>query len=891
MLYFLSLFKSYKIKLFIIILVILCLNFFLIPPKYLTHNIAQNLRIYSCQPNFTEVYDGTQFKLKRLYYGLINFFKNGCDYETINIDIKFKNLEIIKDDRSKALSRGILLGAQKVPANIIYRGEKFKSKIRLKGDLPNHWSVNKQWSLKVELKNKKSINGMKEFSITKLAERNYPDNLLIANQFKRLDLISSNFKIYNVKINGEYWGLMLAEEQFSNVFLENRKLKDGLIFKLTNQKDFFLKKFLNADQSVTKKILISKQGIIEIDIFNKRKINNVRHFQEHETIIKSINSILNSNFNEIEKYNIIKKYFDIKKIARLLANSIFFQSFHTLRFDNVRFYLNPYNLKIEPIPSDNLHENTIKLHNKKDYNQILNKYLDKSIYNYLLKDEVFLKEYQKSLVQIKSDIPLIKKDLIFLCNKFEQYCENIINFEELNRRILLLTDMGPNIFLSNKPGSKKIKSTIIENNKISSNVNEHNALKIANTFIYSRLFKDYIKIYNLSLDNLKLLKLNLYYENKNDKRCHSFIKKNCNNQVQLLDVNLDKSLNMMLHKKIKLSSYNNKNLKWGQLIVDVKGEKFEYNLRVENQKFDEYNLMKSDELDMKYLDKLVGDTFIISGKLYIDTPIIVPKNFNLKIVAGSEIFFGKKSYIYLNQGNLLFDGKNKQIKLLPKKDYWGGIYVNNSPIKSKIINTTIKSTKAFQHEGIFLSGGVNFYRSDIEILNSKILDSKSEDALNIINSSFQLVNLEIKNSLSDGLDSDFSNGLIKDSFFNTIGGDAIDTSGSEVTIQNVKIYEVDDKGLSAGENSKIMIENLLIDSSRFAIVSKDLSIISGNKIHISNSKDYDIMAFQKKMHYGPGFINISDVKSKNKTIVQKNSEIKIDNKKLITQNFDPSIYY
>ena len=301
--------------------------------------------------------------------------------------------------------------------------------------------------------------------------------------------------------------------------------------------------------------------------------------------------------------------------------------------------------------------------------------------------------------------------------------------------------------------------------------------------------------------------------------------------------------------------------------------------------------MKSDELDMKYLDKLVGDTFIISGKLYIDTPIIVPKNFNLKIVAGSEIFFGKKSYIYLNQGNLLFDGKNKQIKLLPKKDYWGGIYVNNSPIKSKIINTTIKSTKAFQHEGIFLSGGVNFYRSDIEILNSKILDSKSEDALNIINSSFQLVNLEIKNSLSDGLDSDFSNGLIKDSFFNTIGGDAIDTSGSEVTIQNVKIYEVDDKGLSAGENSKIMIENLLIDSSRFAIVSKDLSIISGNKIHISNSKDYDIMAFQKKMHYGPGFINISDVKSKNKTIVQKNSEIKIDNKKLITQNFDPSIYY
>ena len=351
---------------FLIILVILCLNLFLLPPQNLIHNITQNLRIYSCQPNFTGVNDSKQFKLKRLYYGLVNFFKNGCDYETINIDIKFKNFEIIKDDRTKALSRGILVASQKVPAHIIYKGKKFRSKIRLKGDLPNHWAVNKQWSLKIELKDKKSIDGMKEFSITKLAERRFPDNLLIANQFKRLNLISSNFKIYKVKINGVNWGLMIAEEQFSNVFLKNRKLKDGLIFKFTNQKDFFLKKFLVKDKSISQEILMDKQGVIEIDIFNKKKVNQIKYFQDHETIIKSISSILNSNYQEIEKYNLIKKYFNVEKIARLLANSIVFQSFHTLRFDNVRFYLNPYNLKIEPIPSDNFYEYLPKLYSKKD---------------------------------------------------------------------------------------------------------------------------------------------------------------------------------------------------------------------------------------------------------------------------------------------------------------------------------------------------------------------------------------------------------------------------------------------------------------------------------------------------------------------------------------------
>ena len=32
-----------------------------------------------------------------------------------------------------------------------------RSDIRLKGDLGNHWNVNKEWSLKVELKDGKSV--------------------------------------------------------------------------------------------------------------------------------------------------------------------------------------------------------------------------------------------------------------------------------------------------------------------------------------------------------------------------------------------------------------------------------------------------------------------------------------------------------------------------------------------------------------------------------------------------------------------------------------------------------------------------------------------------------------------------------------------------------------
>ena len=179
----------------------------------------------------------------------------------------------------------------------------------MKGDLPGHWILNKQWSLRIELENKKSINGMEKFSITKFIERGYPENLIISNQFKRLGLIAPNFKIYKVNINGEDWGLMLAEEHYSEVFYENRKLKDGLIFRLTNEASFFIKKLVLANNIQPNEILIKKQGNLEIDISNAKKINRFPHFKDHETLIKSVNVILNSDKKAEIKYNLVKKIF------------------------------------------------------------------------------------------------------------------------------------------------------------------------------------------------------------------------------------------------------------------------------------------------------------------------------------------------------------------------------------------------------------------------------------------------------------------------------------------------------------------------------------------------------------------------------------------------------
>ena len=68
--------------------------------------------------------------------------------------------------------------------------------------------------------------------------------------------------------------------------------------------------------------------------------------------------------------------------------------------------------------------------------------------------------------------------------------------------------------------------------------------------------------------------------------------------------------------------------------------------------------------------------------------------------------------------------------------------------------------------------------------NTTFADVQSEDAVNLIHSIFSIENATFENTVSDGIDSDFSSGNITKSVFRNIGGDAFDLSGLEVKMSN-----------------------------------------------------------------------------------------------------------
>jgi len=112
-----------------------------------------------------------------------------------------------------------------------------------------------------------------------------------------------------------------------------------------------------------------------------------------------------------------------------------------------------------------------------------------------------------------------------------------------------------------------------------------------------------------------------------------------------------------------------------------------------------------------------------------------------------------------------------------------------------------------------------------------------------------------------------SYGKITDSSFKNIAGDGIDFSGSKATIKNVNISSIGDKGISAGEQSTILISNISIENVVSGVVSKDNSNVILENSKITNFQSYGVMSFIKKDFYA----NSSSVIVKNLAIDGQNA--------------------
>jgi len=858
------------VPIFFIVLVYL----FIITPG-LRGDIEQSLRIILNEPVLLKSKQIKSNKLTdysaKIYNALENKLFNPSKFNKIIIDVEYQELEKLKSDRKKALRFRKLNNPQKIKMLITFNGEKFPATARLKGDLSEHWGNLKQWSLRIKLNKNKTILSMNEFSIQTYLERDFPYNYLISRTFRNFNILVPRYEDVKVTFNGENWGLMLLEEQFNDSFYAFNRIKEAPIFKMTNENDFLIKIFSENKNIMNLDDIVKWQGKLETKIYNENEIlkkTNIPIINTNETLFSIFKNLQEASIldNKVSREQLIK-FVDIKYKARVFAIIHIFGDWHSTLSFNSRYYMNPYDLKIKPILTDSVHG----LVDENFFNRLnLNLF-----YKIASENEEFKNEYFNTLYKIKKNFNNIESHSQIICKKFGKNCSNSIDLNILKKNI---------DFLINKKDEILNISFFDKTTSTSELFDTKNIYNLNKKKVSFRIFNNgEIILHNLTSEKIKIQQAKY----KIVKNCLI----DCDNDLEIVPINKTfnpTTKNNLSIKKIKIKPPQN-NEKYLQLdLTDENGRKFSLTENIELIDLSFENFFKKSKFLINeniYLDN--NNNYILDkGNYLITEPIIIPKDFNLIISEGVNLKMSEGTYIMVEQGFLKANSTKNEPIIIDAQDKskkWKGIYVNSGNkqnVYSLLNNVEILNYSYFDNSKIQLTGGINFINGNVEILNSSFKNSFSEDAINLVNSQFKIKNVNFYNSASDAIDIDFGNGSIVESSFRDIKGDAIDFSGSTVSLNKIYIKGAIDKGISAGEETKLNVNGIKILDTRIGIASKDSSIVEGSDIEVSNCGLFDFAAYQKKSYFAGASLKVNSKSSCENSLVQKGSLLFINNKKI-----------
>ena len=757
-----------------------------------------------------------------LYYNISGFFEKK---DKIYIDINFKNYSKIEKNRITQLAANNPQEWISVNAKIKLNDEKkIRTKIRYKGDRYVHFFNPKNSSFKLNLKDGEKILGLREFTLSKPRTRNYLHEWIFNQFLGDNHLIKPSHEYVNLFVNGDNLGLYYLEEGFSKEMIERNKKKDSPIFSINED--------LTGDINIT-----------------VPEVYNLKYWKKSNPELLDIGATKLDNFFKGKKN--IDEVMDLEKWAMFFALTDLNQTIHGILPKSVKYYFNSITYKFEPIGFD---AHYIKRYvNNISNNKYINmkgfedkRLLIEMYQNPITENDHVINEWLNLFFSNKNFIKLYFLKLETITN--EIYLKNFFNNHKTNikRNLKLIyadyffvdrvNYYGPGIYFFDEnyyyDRAKEIKKKI-----------EFSSLKV-----FFKKKKNYFEIINQNLN--KLIKL------KNLK---------CINQNKIYNISLDSVLlidsqngNLVFkidffekYEKCFLLEFENSSKAFSHEIIDINFQTDYYDPI--NKNYDS-NLKKYFNFNKKKISP--------KKNVVIDENIFIPAKYVVILNPKDEIIISNGAFIFSEAQWIAKGNKVNQITISGKKNnHGGGIFIKNNEINifdfinfqnldgfdsyNKNLNFSEKSQKDFAYT---LTGAINFYGTNVQIYNSNFLNLKSEDAINIIDSSFKLENVTFQNSFSDAIDIDFSHGILTNINVINSGNDCLDFSGSISQVYNSNFEKCGDKGISAGENSKIHIYDTVINNSYMGIASKDGSEVYANKLKISNS-NIGLAGYVKKNSY------------------------------------------
>jgi hypothetical protein len=763
------------------------------------------------------------------------FHDSNKDFKTIHLEVKFKHYKKLLSQREMAIKNNLGFDFTEVKGKITFEGKEMDCKLRLKGDMIDHWRSEKRLSFRIKLKGDNSIMSFKRFSIQKPSTRRHPHDQTFSDLQKQLGNISVSHNYVKLVVNGEDWGIMNIEEHMSKELLEKQKRKESLILKLGDEK------FMRYEG-----------GMGNVNLYNAYRLSdeylNIGVYQDKKYLQDSIyRKYYTYVSNQILKKE--NKIFDLESFSESLILSLIWNNIHPLMGQNSRYYFNPYDLKIYPIASDQSFFTSFqsRLSIPKLYEKIISiPNFSNNYKNNLGRVKSSLKESQKILDKWQDYFPLDKK---ITTSILEENLEHYSNYDKFKNNIQTNLDQEINTH-SNKITKEQSKFLL---DHIHAKHFDNGEINIYN------LLNEKVEIKSVCIGNTLIdINRNLVVEG------HNF------------------QYNPLIIKTSLLGNYDNQI----EIQTEINGYDRLFTLGYTLVKNNISNplITKSNHHDFDFLEvKEDGTYFIRKGNWDINVPIVLDNG--LEIEEGTILNFDENSFLIVKGKLTSIGSENKNIVFKSDQGFWKGVYVLNSSKKSIIENTSFFNVTNLSDGLLNLTGGISFYKSDVDFINVKFINNNSEDFLNIIESNYLLDNVLFENCPSDAFDSDFSEGVISNSTFRNILGDGVDFSGSSVKLNNSFFYNIKDKSVSVGEESSLEINSIYIENSGVGIAVKD-----GSHANVVSSTFRDIglsplMTYTKKSFYSiPKLTSIDNVfeDTNNCCLSQIESEL-INNTNIVPQ--------
>lgn len=787
---------------------------------------------------------------------------------TLVIDMGAEHVRRIEEKRREALELGVLFSAgddDLVPARIRLENETVRVRMRLKGDLSDHWDGDK-WSYRVEVRDEDVLFGMRRFSLQHPKTRNFLAEWVWLNTLRLDGVLAPRYDFVRVVFNGADKGIYALEEFFSPELLESQGRRDGVV--VAFDEGLFWQRFAQLDRSPSDydSLLAALPDLFRHPVIAMRETRVAADPVLSDQRDAAVGLIRGLQEGRLRPSDV----FEARQLSRFLALSELWEARHALLNSSLHLYLDPLTARLEPIGFDGNAQETRTEGLYALARPWVREFLEDPEFARLFVEELERASAPEYLARLRTALaPTLSDFGRALFREFPQASDVDAlwtGFERRQREIQRLLDV-PQLarawFVDDPEGATA-------GSRVRLSIRNSTALPI-----------EILAIHN-GRERVDASTLSPHASTAHSERHFPLLHASRSGAAAGSDAAvLDVPVHLIAEENV-------------DVLVEARllGRAAVATIPVERAP----PLLSTtpvprwpsvDEVLARhpFLTQTASSDglSVRPGDWHVEGDLVVPKGLPLALEPGTVLRFGPGA-ILLASGPVHARGSaDAPVSFLPAAGTWGGIVVLDAAEPSVWDHVRIGHTAGIARPGWHLTGAVTFYRSTLHMSHADLYGSLAEDAVNVVQGAFRFTDCLFRSTASDAFDADFSDGLIERCEFRDIGNDAVDVSGSDVGVYHTTVRGAGDKAFSIGENSRFDGSDLVIADVRLGIAGKDRSTVQAANVTIERAWLSALAGYQKKAEFGPARIvgrGIRIRETATPTLVATGSTVVLDDREI-----------